>query len=274
MAEGMTETAAVPAAAPKASPHHHQQVLWVKHYTERLFSFGITRPDSFRFRSGEFVMLGLPGGERPVLRAYSIASPWFAEELEFFSIKVPDGPLTSRLQAIEPGDTVLLGRKPTGTLVLDALKPGRRLFMISTGTGLAPFLSVARDPDAYERFETMIVTHTVREPKELAYETLFEHEIRDDPLVGEAAAKQLTYYSTVTRSEHARTGRITDKIRSGEFFRDLGLPGAFDPAVDRVMVCGSMAMIRDVAALLEEAGLNEGSNHEPGEYVIERAFVG
>jgi ferredoxin--NADP+ reductase len=261
-------------APAKASPHHLERVIWARHYTERLFSFAITRPESFRFRSGEFVMIGLPGGERPLLRAYSIASPWFAEELEFFSIKVPDGPLTSRLQAIEPGDPVLLGRKPTGTLVMDALKPGKRLFLISTGTGLAPFLSVARDPDAYERFERVIVTHTVRQPAELAYESLFEHEIRDDPLIGEAAARQLTYYSTVTRSEHARTGRITDKIRSGEFFRDLGLPEGFDPASDRVMVCGSMAMIRDVAALLEQAGLTEGSNHEPGDYVIERAFVG
>ena len=270
-------TASAPAApAARPSPWHTETVLWVRHFTDRLFAFAISRPDSFRFRSGEFVMIGLPAGEgeKPLLRAYSIASPWFAEELEFFSIKVPDGPLTSRLQAIQPGDTVLLGKKPTGTLVLDALKPGKRLFMISTGTGLAPFLSVARDPDAYERFEQVIVTHTVRQPAELAYESLFEHEIRDDPLIGEMAAKQLTYYSTVTRSEHARTGRITDKIASGEFFRDLGLPEGFDPAVDRIMVCGSMAMIRDLAALLEAAGLAEGSNHEPGDYVIERAFVG
>jgi len=252
-----------------------ETVQWVKHWTDRLFSFTITRPPSFRFRSGEFVMIGLPGDEKPVLRAYSIASPHFAEELEFFSIKVPDGPLTSRLQAIEPGDHVLLGKKPTGTLVLEALKPGKRLFLLSTGTGLAPFLSVARDPETYDRFEQIIVTHTVRDVAELAYRGLFEQEIFDDPLVGDQARAQLVYYPTVTREAFHRKGRITRHISEGELFRALNLePLKFDPDKDRAMMCGSMEMIRETAALLESHGLVEGSNAEPGDFVIERAFVG
>ena len=255
-----------------------EDVLWVRHWTDRLFSFALTRPPSFRFRSGEFVMVGLPalpGEKKPVLRAYSIASPHFAEELEFFSIKVEDGPLTSRLQHIRPGDPVLLGRKPTGTLVLDALKPGRRLFLIGTGTGLAPWLSVARDPDAYERFERVVVTHTVRNEADLAYRDLFEREILDDELVGEEARAKLSYYPTVTREPFKHAGRITDRILSGECFRDLGMNcSAFDPEQDRIMLCGSMAMIKETAAILESQGLVEGSNAEPGDFVLERAFVG
>jgi ferredoxin--NADP+ reductase len=273
------ESAAVAAAPPPAanSAFNVETVLWVKHWTDRLFSFAITRPASFRFRSGEFVMIGLPGenGAKPILRAYSIASPSFADELEFLSIKVQDGPLTSRLQHIKPGDQILMGKKPTGTLVLDALKPGKRLFLISTGTGLAPFLSVARDPDAYERFGQVIVTHTVRDVKELAYRDLFTAEIHDDPLVGDQARTQLVYYPCVTREPFERSGRITTRIESGDLFRDLGLAaGKFDPAEDRVMLCGSMAMIKDVAAILEAHGLKEGSNAEPGDFVLERAFVG
>jgi ferredoxin--NADP+ reductase len=255
--------------------HHLETVTWVHHWTERLFSFKITRPLSFRFRSGEFVMIGLPGEGKPILRAYSIASPWFAEELEFLSIKVPEGPLTSRLQLIHPGDHILLGKKSTGTLVLDALKPGKRLFMIGTGTGLAPFLSLPRDPDVYERFERVIVTHTVREVEELAYRHLFETEIFEDELVGEEARAKLVYYPTVTRAPFHRPGRITSRIESGEFFRDLEIPSAgFDPRHDRIMLCGSMGMNKDVAAILESHGLKEGSNGEPGDYVLERAFVG
>jgi ferredoxin--NADP+ reductase len=256
---------------------HSETVTWVKHWTDRLFSFTLTRPASFRFRSGEFVMIGLPGedGEKPILRAYSIASPHFAEELEFLSIKAPGGPLTTRLQKIEVGDKVLLGKKPTGTLVLDAVRPGKRLFLLSTGTGLAPFLSVARDPETYERFEQVILTHTVRDVNELAYRELFEREIFEDPLVGEEARKQLVYYPTVTREAFERQGRITKRIESGDLFRDLGLEAnRFDPEADRAMMCGSMEMIRDTAALLEGCGLTEGSNAQPGDYVIERAFVG
>jgi ferredoxin--NADP+ reductase len=272
-----TPPAPVPA---KEAAQHTETVLWVKHWTDRLFSFAITRPASFRFRSGEFVMIGLPpreelGEKKPILRAYSIGSPSFAEELEFFSIKVPDGPLTSRLQQIQPGDPVLLGKKPTGTLVLDAVRPGKRLFLFGTGTGLAPWLAVARDPDAYSRFEQVIVAHGVREVKELAYRDLFTAEIHDDPLVGDEARAQLVYYPTVTREPFERQGRFTDLINSGQLFRDLGTGAErFDPEHDRAMLCGSMAMIKDTAALLEAHGLKEGSNAEPGDFVIERAFVG
>lgn len=252
-----------------------ERVTWVKHWTDRLFSFKITRPATFRFRSGEFVMIGLPGEDRPILRAYSIASPAYAEELEFLSIKVPDGPLTSRLQLIKEGDEVLLGKKPTGTLVHDALKPGKRLFLLSTGTGLAPFLSVARDPDTYQKFEQIVVTHTVRDVAELAYRELFEAEIFEDPLVGDEARAQMIYYPTVTREEFHRAGRITHHIEGGALFRELNLaPHKFNPDEDRAMLCGSMAMIQDTAALLQAHGLEEGSNNAPGDYVIERAFVG
>lgn len=260
-----------------AAPWTPQRVRWVRRWTDHLFSFAIDRPEDFRFRSGEFVMIGLPsldGAGKPTLRAYSIASPSWSDELEFFSIRVEDGPLTSRLVDIQRGDEVLLGRKPTGTLVLDALKPGRRLFLIGTGTGLAPWLSVARDPETYERFDQVIVTHTVRQVADLAYRDFLQTELLEDPLVGEQAQGRLTYYPTVTREAFERPGRITDRILSGDFFRDLGLEGRFDPALDRVMLCGSIAMIREAAALLESQSLSEGSNAEPGDYVLERAFVG
>jgi ferredoxin--NADP+ reductase len=262
-------------AAP--APWSPQRVRWVRRWTDHLFSFAIDRPEDFRFRSGEFVMIGLPsldGAGKPTLRAYSIASPSWSDELEFFSIRVADGPLTSRLVDIRPGDEVLLGKKPTGTLVLDALKPGRRLFLIGTGTGLAPWLSVARDPETYERFEQVVVTHTVRQVGDLAYRDFLQVELFDDPLVGEVAQGRLTYYPTVTREAFERPGRITDRISNGSFFDDLGLERRFDPASDRVMLCGSTAMIREVAALLESHALSEGSNAEPGDYVLERAFVG
>jgi ferredoxin--NADP+ reductase len=277
----MTDTSALitseAAPAPTASGLPSQTVTWVKHWTDQYFSFALTRPPSFRFRSGEFVMIGLPGenGAKPILRAYSIASPSFAEELEFFSIKVQDGPLTSRLQKIRAGDQVLMAKKSTGTLVLDALKPGRRLFLIGTGTGLAPWLSVARDPDAYDRFEKVIVTHTVRQAEDLAYRELFEKDLIEHELFGEYAREQLIYYPTVTREPFKYEGRITERIRSGALFRDIGLSAiAFDPAEDRVMICGAMEMIKEVAAILEASGLKEGSNAEPGDFVLERAFVG
>lgn len=248
-----------------------ERVTKVEHYTGRLFRFRITRPQSFRFRSGEFVMIGLPNAEKPVFRAYSICSPAWDEELEFFSIKVPDGPLTEHLQKIEPGDTVLMKKKPTGTLVNDALLPGKRLYMFATGTGIAPFASLIRDPETYEKFETVILCHTCREVAELRYGHDLVAAIGEDPLIGEFAG-QLRHYPTTTREKSPKMGRITDNIDSGKLFADLGMP-PLDPAVDRGMICGSMAMLKDVKARLEAAGLTEGANNKPAEFVVERAFV-
>ena len=268
--------AAATVEAPVNSPFHHETVTWVKHWTDRLFSFGLTRPASFRFRSGEFVMIGLPTeGGKPVMRAYSIASPNWAEELEFLSIAVPDGPLTSRLVKIQPGDTVLLGKKPVGTLVHDALKPGKRLWLLGTGTGLAPWLSVARDYETYDKFENVYVGHGVREVAELCYRDLFTKDIFEDELIGEMAQNGLHYYPTVTREPFERQGRLTTLIESGQIFADNGIDQTkFDPEIDRVMLCGSMEMIKDLAAICEAHGLKEGSNAEPGDFVLERAFVG
>jgi ferredoxin--NADP+ reductase len=271
----MTVSATAPTAPPMNSPFHHETVLWVKHWTDRLFSFALTRPAGFRFRSGEFVMIGLPGESKPILRAYSIASPNYAEALEFLSIKVPDGPLTSRLQHIKPGDVVLVGKKPTGTLVHDALKPGKRLWLFGTGTGLAPWLSVARDYETYDKFEQVIVGHGVREVNELCYRDLFTGDIFEDELIGEMARTQILYYPTVTREPFERQGRLTDLIGAGQIFRDLGIDQTrFDPELDRVMICGSMDMTKDMARVCEEHGLIEGSNAEPGDFVFEKAFVG
>ncbi len=262
---------AVPAA--KTTGPTLETVLEVRHWTDRLFQFRITRPASFRFRSGEFVMIGLEVNGKPLLRAYSIASPSWDEALDFYSIKVEDGPLTSRLQLIKPGDQVMLGRKPTGTLVLDALTPARRLYMLSTGTGIAPFASLIRDPDTYERFEDVILVHGCRQAAELAYGEELVRQTREDPLVGEMTAGKLRHITTVTQEAGPRTGRVTTLIETGKLFEDLGVP-PFDPANDRAMICGSMAMINDTKALLEKAGLHEGAVSEPGQFVIERAFVG
>ncbi len=252
-----------------------ETVRSVRHWNEHLFSFTITRPASFRFRSGEFVMLGLPGEARPLLRAYSIASPSYAEELEFLSIKVPDGPLTSRLQEIKPGHHLYLGRKPTGTLVTDALLPGTRLFLLSTGTGLAPFLSLIRDPDIYEQFDHVILVHCVRRVSDLAFQTALESQLAGDPLVEDQAQLQFTYIPTVTREPFRTTGRIDKLIDDGVLFPGgVAGPASFDPATDRIMMCGSMDMIRDLGARLDGIGFQEGSNASPGHYVIERAFVG
>ena len=252
-----------------------QRVTWVHHWTDSLFSFRIERPDSFRFRSGEFVMIGLEDGNRPLLRAYSIVSPNWEEHLEFFSIKVPEGPLTSRLQHLKVGDYLFLNKKPTGTLVTDALKTGQRLFMIGTGTGLAPFLSVLRDPETHEKFDEIILTHTVREEQELAYREFLEEQIHADEIFGELLRDRFTYYPTVTRGEFRTQGRITDRIQLGDFAKDLGLIGnRFNPLTARVMVCGSMAFNKDMASMLKEHGLQEGSNSAPGSFVVERAFVG
>ena len=251
-----------------------ETVTSVTHWDDHMFSFRLTRPPSFRFNAGEFVMLGLMTGEKPLLRAYSMASPTWDEEIEFLSIKVADGPLTSRLQKIVPGDQVVLGRKPTGTLVADALLPGKRLFMLATGTGLAPFMSIAREPDIYDRFEQLVVVHSVRQVIDLAYRDMLEARLADDPLVGEEAATRLHYVPTVTRDDFHTRGRIGDVMESGKLFEGLDGPAKFDPETDRIMMCGSMAMIRDFAARFEGMGFTEGAHSHPGHYVIERAFVG
>lgn len=250
-----------------------ETVLAVEHYTDHLFRFRMTRPAGFRFRSGEFAMIGLMVGDKPIYRAYSIASPAWDEELEFFSIKVPNGPLTQHLQKIKPGDTVLMRKKPTGTLVLDALTPGKRLYMFSTGTGIAPFASLIRDPETYEKFEEVILTHTCREVAELKYGFDLIEEIRNHEFLAEVVGDKLKHYPTVTREDYAFTGRITDLMESGKLYTDLGVP-PLDPAVDRGMICGSTAMLKDTKELLEKAGLTEGANNKPAEFVIERAFVG
>jgi ferredoxin/flavodoxin---NADP+ reductase len=248
-------------------------VTEVEHYTDRLFRFRVTRPQSLRFRSGEFVMIGLPGAEKPVMRAYSIASPSWDETLEFFSIKVPGGPLTERLQQIKAGDPILLRPKPTGTLVNDALTPGKRLFCISTGTGFAPFASLMRDPETYDKFAEVIVTHTCRTTAELQYGFDTVKATLDDPLVGEFAAGRLKHFASATREESQHMGRITNLIATGEFFETLGIT-PFNASQDRIMLCGSTAMIKDIRAFIEPQGFVEGSNNHPGSFVVERAFVG
>ena len=253
-----------------------EKVLSVEHFTDRLFRFEISRPSSFRFRSGEFIMIGLPKTEdqkRPVMRAYSVASPSWDDKLEFYSIKVPDGPLTSRLQKIQEGDTVLLGRKPVGTLVLDALLPGKRLYMFSTGTGIAPFASLIRDPETYERYDQVILTHTCRQKAELSYGLRLVNDLKDDPLVGEMVGDKLLHVASLTREEYPLKGRITTLIKSGDLFKNAGTP-PLNPKEDRVMICGSKDMIDDTAALVETFGLKEGSNSQPAEFVVEKSFVG
>jgi ferredoxin--NADP+ reductase len=264
----------VAAPPPKASGAFYvETVTHVHHWTGSLFSFRTTRDPGLRFASGQFVMVGLTKEDgKPLVRAYSIASPAWHEELEFYSIKVPDGPLTSRLQNIKVGDQVLIGRKPTGTLVLDGLKPGKRLYMVGTGTGLAPWLSLARDPEVYERFDEVIVTHTVREVADLNYAELFESELPNDEYLGEMIAPKLRYYPTVTREPFRTPGRITDLIASGRLFEDLGVP-AFDPAVDRLMLCGAPSFLADFKQLLLDRGYEEGSIASPGDFVLEKAFV-
>jgi ferredoxin--NADP+ reductase len=255
-----------------------QTVTQVRHYTDRLFSFRCTRPQSLRFRSGEFVMIGLMGDTgKPLLRAYSIASPSWDDELEFYSIKVQDGPLTSKLQHIRPGDQIILRPKPVGTLVHDALLPGKRLWFFATGTGFAPFASLLRDPETYERFDEVIVTHTCREVAELTYGRELIETIRSDELlvelIGAENLAKLRYYPTTTRDESPRMGRITDLLKDGTVFRDLGIDG-IRPETDRAMVCGSLAFNLDLKEILEGYGLREGANSEPAEYVVEKAFVG
>ena len=251
-----------------------QIVTAVTHWTDRLFSFRVTRPQSLRFRSGEFVMIGLMGENgKPLLRAYSIASPAWDEELEFYSIKVPDGPLTSRLQHINVGDEIILRPKPVGTLVHDALRPGKRLWLLATGTGFAPFASLLREPETYEKYDQVIMMHTCREVAELDYGRELVDGLAGDPLIGEMVGGKLHYYPSTTREPSAHMGRITDNLTSGRVFADLGLP-AMNPADDRAMVCGSLAFNVDVKAVLEGFGLTEGANSDPREFVVEKAFVG
>jgi len=247
-------------------------VLSVRHWTERLFSFTATREPGFRFDSGQFVMIGLAVDGRPLMRAYSIASSPYASELEFFSIKVPDGALTSRLQHLRPGYRVLVGNKPTGTLVLRNLLPGRTLWLLATGTGLAPFLSIVRDLETYGRYERVVVVHGVRRVRDLAYAGLLRDDLPQDEYLGEAVRSALVYCPTVTREPFMRQGRIPELVASGRLAADLGLP-AFDPAHDRCMICGSPAMLADTRAVLEARGFSEGNMTVPGTYVIERAFV-
>ena len=249
-----------------------ERVLTVHHWTDRLFSFTTTRGQGLRFSNGHFTMIGLKVDGKPLLRAYSVVSANYEEHLEFLSIKVPDGPLTSRLQHIQVGDTILVGKKPTGTLLIDYLLPGKRLYLISTGTGLAPFMSVIRDPDTYEKFQEVILIHGVREVAELAYHDYITQELPQHEFLGEMVANQLLYYPTVTREAFRNTGRITDLLDSGKLFTDLGLPN-INPAEDRVMICGSPALLKDLKALLEARHFQEGNTSNPGEYVIERAFV-
>lgn len=250
-----------------------ETVLSVHHLNERLFSFTTTRDPGLRFRSGQFLMMGLEVDGRPLLRAYSVASAPYEDHLEFYSIKVPDGPLTSRLSHVRPGDPVYVGRKPTGTLVLSNLRPGKRLYLLGTGTGLAPFMSLIRDPEVYERFEHVVVVHGVRTVSELGYSDYIRRELPANELIGDEVRAKLRYYPTATREPFVNRGRITHLIEQGALAAGLGLP-ALDAAHDRVMICGSTAMLRDTTALLEGRGFSEGSSGEAGHYVIERAFVG
>ena len=250
-----------------------ETVLSVHHWNNSLFSFRTTRDPGLRFENGQFVMIGLEVEGRPLLRAYSIASPNYEEHLEFFSIKVPNGPLTSRLQHLEPGQPIKVSRKPTGTLVLHDLRPGKHLYLFATGTGLAPFMSVIQDPEAYERFEKIVLIHGVRTVSEVAYADYIQHELPKNEFFGEDVANKLIYYPTVTREPFRNQGRLTDLIESGKLFADIGLP-PLDPAIDRVMICGSPAMLEDSCALLDRRGFQISPRiGDPGDYVIERAFV-
>lgn len=251
---------------------HQEQVVDVHHWTDTLFSFKTTRSPSFRYANGQFTMLGITVDDKPLMRAYSLVSPNYADHLEFFSIKVPDGPLTSRLQHLKTGDTVIVGQKATGTLLLGNLLPGRHLFLFGTGTGLAPFMSIIRDPETYERFEKVVLVHGCRQVQELAYAETITRELPDDEFLGDEIRTKLIYYPTVTREPFRNRGRITDLLSSDRITDDIGLP-PLDAAEDRVMLCGSPQMIKDLTGLLTARGLREGSGSSPGEFVVEKAFV-
>jgi ferredoxin/flavodoxin---NADP+ reductase len=250
-----------------------EQVLDVRHWNESLFSFRTTRSPGLRFENGQFVMIGLQQEDRPLMRAYSIASANYEDHLEFFSIKVPDGPLTSKLQHLQAGNQILVSRKPTGSLLLNDLRPGKNLYMMSTGTGLAPFLSLVKDPEVYERFERVVLVHGVRTVSELAYQDYLADKLPSDELLGEYVREKFTYYPTVTREPYRNRGRLTDLIESGQLMRDVGLPD-LDPRTDRVMICGNPSMLKELSAILDERGFEISPGvGEQGDYVIERAFV-
>lgn len=254
------------------SAFNEERVLSVHHWTDRLFTFTTTRNPALRFSNGHFTMIGLRVNGKPLLRAYSIVSANYEDHLEFLSIKVPDGPLTSRLAHIQVGDTLIVGKKPTGTLVVDYLLPGRRLYMLSTGTGLAPFMSIVRDPETYEKFDQLILVHGVRQVDELAYHDVLVEHLPAHEVLGELVTSKLRYYPTVTREAFRNMGRVTELIESGKLTTDLGVP-ALDPAHDRVMICGSPGMLRDLKLALEQRGFKEGNTSTPGDFVIERAFA-
>ena len=254
------------------SAFHEERVLSVHHWTDRLFSFTTTRDTALRFSNGHFTMIGLKVDGKPLLRAYSIASANHEEQLEFLSIKVESGPLTSRLQHIRVGDSIVVGRKPTGTLLIDYLRPAKRLYLLATGTGLAPFMSIIRDPDTYERFEQVVLVHGVRQVSELAYHDLITQDLPHHEFLGEMVSERLLYYPTVTREPYPRQGRITDLITSQRLTDELGLP-PLSPDEDRVMLCGSPALLADMKLILEQRGFHEGNTTTPGDYVVERAFA-
>ena len=254
------------------SAFNEEKVLSVHHWTDRLFTFTTTRDPSLRFSNGHFTMIGLRVDGKPLLRAYSIVSANYEEHLEFLSIKVQDGPLTSRLQHVNVGDSVIVGRKPTGTLLLDYLLPGKRLYLLATGTGLAPFMSIVRDPETYERFEQVVLVHGVRQKDELAYHDLLLEHLPQHEFLGELVSGKLLYYPTVTRETYRNMGRVTELMDTGKLFADLGLP-PLNAAEDRVMICGSPGMLRDLKVMLEGLGFPEGNTSKPGAFVIERAFV-
>jgi ferredoxin--NADP+ reductase len=254
------------------SAFNTETVTSVHHWTERLFSFQTTRDPSFRFLNGQFTMIGLEVEGRPLMRAYSLASANYEEGLEFLSIKVPDGPLTSRLQNIQEGDKILVGRKPVGTLVADSLLPGKNLYLLGTGTGLAPFMAIIKDPEIYERFEHVVLCHGVRQVAELAYADYIQDQLPNDELIGEIVAGKLLYYPTVTREPFRNRGRLTDLIAQGTIASDLGLP-AISKEDDRFMLCGSPELLTDMTAWLRAEGFQEGSHTTPAQFVVEKAFV-
>jgi ferredoxin--NADP+ reductase len=251
---------------------HQEKVLSVHHWTDRLFSFTTTRDMGLRFSNGHFTMIGLQVNGKPLLRAYSIVSANYEEHLEFLSIKVPDGPLTSQLQHIAVGDMIIVGRKPTGTLLIDYLLPAKNLYLFGTGTGVAPFLSIIRDPQTYEKFEKVVLVHGVREVKELAYHDYLQQELPQHELLGDMVSEQLIYYPTVTREPFIHQGRIPDLIQNGQLAKDTGLP-QLNPQTDRVMLCGSPQMLKSIKDLLESLHFSEGNTTQPGQFVVERAFV-
>lgn len=251
---------------------NQETVLSVKHWNDTLFSFTTTRSSTLRFKNGHFLMVGLEVEGKPLLRAYSVASPNYEEHLEFYSIKVQNGPLTSRLQNIKPGDKILVGNKPVGTLVITNVMPGKRLYLLATGTGLAPFMSIIRDPETYERFEHVVVAHGVRHVSDLAYSQYIKEELPRHEFIGEQVKNQLRYYPTVTREPFEHQGRLTHLLDNGQLCADIGLP-PLDPEHDRALICGGPRMLEDLVKLLESRGFKEGSSHEPAHYTIERAFV-